>query len=123
ALEAYGAANTLNEILTVKSDDVIGRTRTYEAIIKGKPIPKPTVGESFRVLVHELQALALDVQVFDRDGNAMDISQNDEDSRTPAPVLTPEETAEERPQSEEPAAASIDSLPEAIVGFDDEELN
>jgi len=79
ALEAYGAANTLSEILTVKSDDVMGRTKTYEAIIKGKPIPEPSVGESFRVLTHELQALALDVKVFDHDGNVIDISASEED--------------------------------------------
>ncbi|MBQ6654347.1 MAG: DNA-directed RNA polymerase subunit beta [Erysipelotrichaceae bacterium] len=121
ALEAYGAANTLNEILTVKSDDVIGRTRTYEAIIKGKPIPKPTVGESFRVLVHELQALALDVQVFDKDGKAMDISQNDDDNRNPAAPAAIEELPEEKPEEVRPEE-SIEALPEAIVGFDDEEF-
>ncbi len=61
ALEAYGAAHTLQEILTVKSDDIRGRTKTYEAIIKGKDIPEPGIPESFRVLMHELQALAIDV--------------------------------------------------------------
>ena len=123
ALEAYGAANTLSEILTVKSDDIIGRTKTYEAIIKGKPIPKATVGESFRVLVHELQALALDVQVFDEDGNAMDISQNDEDNKA-APALSSEELqAEAEPERPLTTADTLDALPEAIVGFDDEEMN
>ncbi|MBR0137492.1 MAG: DNA-directed RNA polymerase subunit beta [Erysipelotrichaceae bacterium] len=81
ALEGYGAANTLSEILTVKSDDITGRTKTYEAIIKGKPIPKPSVGESFRVLVHELQALALDVRIFDSENNELDLSMHDEDSK------------------------------------------
>ena len=81
ALEAYGAASILSEMLTIKSDDVMGRTRTYEAIIKGKPIPESSVGESFRVLVHELKALSLDVQVLDKDGNVMDISQNEEESK------------------------------------------
>ncbi len=57
----------------------MGRTKTYEAIIKGKPIPEPSVGESFRVLTHELQALALDVKVFDHDGNVIDISASEED--------------------------------------------
>ena len=123
ALEAYGAANTLSEILTVKSDDIIGRTKTYEAIIKGKPIPKATVGESFRVLVHELQALALDVQVFDEDGNAMDISQTDEDNKA-APALSSEELqAEAEPERPLTTADTLDALPEAIVGFDDEEMN
>ena len=74
-------ASILSEMLTIKSDDVMGRTRTYEAIIKGKPIPESSVGESFRVLVHELKALSLDVQVLDKDGNVMDISQNEEESK------------------------------------------
>ena len=66
ALEAYGAAYTLQEILTVKSDDVTGRVRTYESIVKGHNIPQPGVPESFKVLVKELQALCLDVQVLDQ---------------------------------------------------------
>src|SRR5699024_2347978 len=64
ALEAYGAAYTLQEILTYKSDDVVGRVKTYEAIVKGEPIPKPGVPESFRVLVKELQSLGLDMRVL-----------------------------------------------------------
>ncbi len=79
ALEAYGAAYTLSEILTVKSDDVVGRTKTYDAIMKGKPIPEPSIGESFRVLTHELQALALDVKVLDHQGEEIDISLHDDD--------------------------------------------
>ena len=75
ALEAYGAAHTLQEILTVKSDDIMGRTKTYEAIVKGKDLPEPGIPESFRVLVHELQALALDVRMMDDDGNEMDLKQ------------------------------------------------
>lgn len=73
ALEAYGAAHTLQEILTVKSDDVIGRAKTYEAIIKNKALPKPGVPESFKVLQKELQALAIDVTVFDIDGEIIDM--------------------------------------------------
>ena len=71
ALEAYGAAYTLQEILTVKSDDVVGRVKTYEAIVKGQNVPKPGVPESFKVLIKELQALSLDVKVLDeaRRGN------------------------------------------------------
>ncbi len=69
ALEAYGAAYTLQEILTVKSDDIIGRVKAYEAIIKGQNIPTPGVPESFKVLIRELQSLALDVRVLDKDGN------------------------------------------------------
>ncbi|MBE6553874.1 MAG: DNA-directed RNA polymerase subunit beta [Ruminococcaceae bacterium] len=75
ALEAYGAAYTLQEILTVKSDDINGRRRAYEAIIKGQNIPTPGIPESFKVLVKELQSLALDVRVQDRDGNDMELSE------------------------------------------------
>ena len=73
ALEAYGAAYTLQEILTVKSDDLTGRRKTYEAIVKGLNIPKPGIPESFKVLIKELQALALDVRVLDEDGEEIDI--------------------------------------------------
>ena len=76
ALEAYGAAYTLQEILTVKSDDVTGRVRTYESIVKGHNIPQPGVPESFKVLVKELQALCLDVQVLDRDGNQIELKED-----------------------------------------------
>ncbi|MBR4454938.1 MAG: DNA-directed RNA polymerase subunit beta [Solobacterium sp.] len=75
ALEAYGAAHTLQEILTVKSDDITGRTKTYEAIVKGKDLPDPGIPESFRVLVHELQALAVDVRMKDEDGNFTDLKE------------------------------------------------
>jgi DNA-directed RNA polymerase subunit beta len=74
ALEAYGAAYTLQEILTVKSDDITGRQKTYEAIVKGQNIPTPGIPESFKVLVKELQALCLDVRVLDEDGEEIDIS-------------------------------------------------
>ncbi|MBS5724923.1 MAG: DNA-directed RNA polymerase subunit beta, partial [Clostridiales bacterium] len=74
ALEAYGAAYTLQEILTVKSDDVVGRVKTYEAIVKGQNIPTPGVPESFKVLVKELQALALDVRVLDENGNEIELA-------------------------------------------------
>ncbi len=74
ALEAYGAAYTLQEILTVKSDDIVGRTKTYEAIVKGQNIPTPGVPESFKVMVKELQALCLDVRVLDANGEDIDIS-------------------------------------------------
>ena len=63
ALEAYGASATLREILTVKSDDVIGRAKTYEAIVKGEPMPEPGIPESFNVLMHELKGLALDIRL------------------------------------------------------------
>ena len=76
ALEAYGAAYTLQEILTVKSDDVVGRVKTYEAIVKGQNVPKPGVPESFKVLIKELQSLGLDVKVLDKEENEIDLKQN-----------------------------------------------
>ena len=79
ALEAYGAAYTLQEILTVKSDDVTGRVRTYESIVKGHNVPTPGVPESFKVLVKELQSLCLDIQVLDKDGNQIELK-DDEDA-------------------------------------------
>ena len=79
ALEAYGAAYTLQEILTVKSDDVVGRVKTYESIVKGQNIPKPGVPESFKVLIKELQSLGLDVKVLDRNDEEIDLKQSFED--------------------------------------------
>ena len=78
ALEAYGAAYTLQEILTVKSDDVTGRVRTYEAIVKGHNVPQPGVPESFKVLVKELQSLCLDIQVLDKDGNVIELKEDED---------------------------------------------
>ena len=82
ALEAYGAAYTLQEILTVKSDDVVGRVKTYEAIIKGENIPEPGIPESFKVLMKELQALGLDVAVLDEDGNEVELLESSEYGNT-----------------------------------------
>ena len=79
ALEAYGAAYTLQEILTYKSDDVVGRVKTYEAIVKGEPIPKPGVPESFRVLVKELQALGLDMKVLDAEDKEIELRDMDDE--------------------------------------------
>ncbi len=79
ALEAYGAAYTLQEILTVKSDDVTGRVKTYEAIVKGHNVPKPGVPESFKVLVKELQSLCLDIKVLDENGDEIELRDEDED--------------------------------------------
>ena len=76
ALEAYGAAYTLQEILTVKSDDVVGRVKTYEAIIKGENIPESGIPESFKVLLKELQALGLDVRVLQEDGTEVEIAED-----------------------------------------------
>ena len=82
ALEAYGAAYTLQEILTVKSDDVTGRVKTYEAIVKGHNVPKPGVPESFKVLVKELQSLCLDIRVLDKNGEEIELKDEDEDDST-----------------------------------------
>ncbi len=85
ALEAYGSAYTLQEILTVKSDDVVGRVKTYESIVKGENVPKPGVPESFKVLIKELQSLTLDISILDKDGNEIqlrDMSDDDDDYET-----------------------------------------
>ncbi|MFR2658809.1 MAG: DNA-directed RNA polymerase subunit beta [[Clostridium] leptum] len=79
ALEAYGAAYTLQEILTVKSDDVVGRVKTYESIVKGQNIPEPGIPESFKVLIKELQSLGLDVKILDKDEQEIDLKQNFDD--------------------------------------------
>ena len=83
ALEAYGAAYTLQEILTVKSDDIVGRVKTYEAIVKGENIPTPGIPESFKVLIKELQALALDVKVLDENAKEIEIKELSDDDDVP----------------------------------------
>ncbi len=85
ALEAYGAAYTLQEILTVKSDDVVGRVKTYESIVKGNNVPQPGIPESFKVLVKELQSLCLDVSVLDANGEEIDLKQSTDDDMGLAP--------------------------------------
>lgn len=112
ALEAYGAAHTLQEILTVKSDDVVGRVKTYEAIVKGENIPEPGVPESFKVLIKELQALCLDVKVLndknqeiklkesiDDDGEELDVNIEGNENFKPQPpaddYVEPEEEQED----------------------------
>ena len=102
ALEAYGAAYTLQEILTVKSDDITGRTKTYEAIVKGQNIPTPGVPESFKVLVKELQALCLDVRVLDEAGDEIDISGlYDDDTPAFATVEEVERAADAEAEAED----------------------
>ena len=110
ALEAYGAANTLQEILTVKSDDIVGRVKTYEAIVKGENIPEPGVPESFKVLIKELQSLCLDVKVLGEGAQEIQLLESDEDDidldinieGDELPVIEHEEdTAEEFPDEEE----------------------
>ncbi len=120
ALEAYGAANTLQEILTVKSDDTVGRVKTYEAIIKGENIPAPGVPESFKVLIKELQALCLDIKVLDADRNVVEIPELDPED---LPQESKGKSAEEDAQETEAPAAAEDVLPEedeedSDAGFD-----
>ena len=79
ALEAYGAAYTLQEILTVKSDDVVGRVKTYEAIVKGENVPEPGVPESFKVLIKELQSIGLDIKVLNEDEEEISMRDSDDD--------------------------------------------
>ena len=121
ALEAYGASHTLEEILTVKSDDINGRTKTYDAIIKGKKIPEPGIPESFNVLKNELQALAVDVRMLDADGNEVSISRSDDDDRDV-------EKAKEAKTVEDTEGLNIrdsiddEEVPEAVMGlYSDEE--
>lgn len=116
ALEAYGAANVLQEILTYKSDDVIGRTRSYEAIVKGERIPKPGLPESFRVLVKELQSLGLDMKVLDADRNVLDLRELDEDEVMTRPDNT--EITPEMLEAQEAIVAQAEAEEEALVNAD-----
>ncbi|MBQ3600547.1 MAG: DNA-directed RNA polymerase subunit beta [Lachnospiraceae bacterium] len=133
ALEAYGAAYTLQEILTVKSDDVVGRVKTYEAIIKGENISEPGIPESFKVLLKELQSLALDVTVLDENGNEVQMSENieygDEDL---TPIIEGDNNQVDSNESFEAAgyreASSVQELNEEIVdtfdeGFDSDDFS
>ena len=119
ALEAYGAANTLQEILTVKSDDIVGRVKTYEAIVKGTNIPAPGVPESFKVLIKELKSLALDIKVLDRDKNEIIIRELDDDDLDMD--TTPTARLDEGEESDQPAAAQEGGQPEA--GEEDVEVD
>ncbi len=111
ALEAYGAAYTLQEILTVKSDDVVGRVKTYEAIVKGENIPKPGVPESFKVLIKELQSLALDVKVLDSDGNEVILKECiDDDGEDLQVNIDRAEDAPEMYQADTAAAEDSDDI-------------
>ncbi len=120
ALEAYGAAHTLEEILTVKSDDVNGRTKTYEAIIKGKDLPDPGLPESFKVLKHELQALAIDVRMLDGQGNEITYSETgDEETES---EIKEETVVDTQGLVIKDAETEEEVVEAAVVGFDDEDL-
>jgi DNA-directed RNA polymerase subunit beta len=122
ALEAYGAAYTLQEILTVKSDDVTGRVKTYEAIVKGNNIPQPGVPESFKVLIKELQSLCLDVRVLDEQGNEIELKDDEDDDYIPAEIR--EEIYQSSDDEIISEGFSIDDVPAdelgADLGFDDD---
>lgn len=107
ALEAYGASNVLQEILTYKSDDVTGRLKAYEAITKGKPIPKPGVPESFRVLVKELQSLGLDMRVLDEDDNEVELRDLDEGEDDDVMHVDDLEKARQKQETEEDEKAEV----------------
>ena len=118
ALEAYGAAYTLQEILTYKSDDVVGRVNAYEAIVKGERIPKPGVPESFRVLVKELQSLGLDLRVLDADHKEVELRDMDEDSNEHVNIDTLSrlaEAQEKKKLAEEEAEMAADSDDDAAA--------
>ncbi len=121
ALEAYGAAYTLQEILTYKSDDVVGRVKAYEAIVKGERIPKPGVPESFRVLVKELQSLGLDLRVLDSDENEVELRDMDEDSNEHVNIDTLSrlaEAQEKKKLAEEEAEIAAEAEAEGSVEED-----
>lgn len=100
ALEAYGASYTLQELLTVKSDDVLGRVKTYEAIVKGENIPEPGIPESFKVLIKELQSLALDVKILSEDASEIELKEYEEEEEEQLDVNI------EGPESETKAKAT-----------------
>ena len=126
ALEAYGAANTLQEILTFKSDDTVGRVKTYEAIVKGQNIPTPGVPESFKVLIKELQALCLDIRVLDPDRNVVEIPELDPEDTMPGEQLPmrdetmPMDEPEEGPGPELPEEGGEEMPEDPFAGVDDE---
>jgi DNA-directed RNA polymerase subunit beta len=126
ALEAYGAANTLQEILTVKSDDTVGRVKTYEAIIKGQNIPTPGVPESFKVLLKEMQALSLDVRVLDASRNEIEIPELDpEDLPQPDTLRASVSARPEGGESSEPAEEpeDLEAVADEAFSMSEEDLS
>ena len=126
ALEAYGAAYTLQEMLTIKSDDVVGRVKTYEAIVKGENIPEPGVPEGFKVLIKELQSLGLDVRLYSEDDRELELTENIDDGidfnlDENKPLVTDEEKMEDEGLLEEDMLLEEDELPEEDEDLEDEE--
>lgn len=127
ALEAYGAAYTLQELLTVKSDDVIGRVKTYEAIVKGENVPEPGVPESFKVLIKELQSLCLDVKVLSEEAEEIQIKEEDDDVKEMAKELgleieAPRETIYEEESEESDGGESFDEEDELVEETFEEDI-
>ena len=119
ALYAYGAAHILQEVLTIKSDDVVGRVRVYEALVKGKPIPTPGVPESFRVLIKEFQALGLDIQIVNKDGSLKDVKElEDNEDKEDTPVSIEEISKVEDTESDN----TDDSDYEGVQDEEDDDL-
>ena len=112
ALEAYGASNVLQEILTVKSDDVVGRVKTYEAIVKGQPIAEPGIPESFKVLVKELQALGLDIKILTENEQEISIGEITQDDISPLTKEVEDELKEINIDFDTPDEATSDLLSE-----------
>ena len=134
ALEAYGASYTLQEILTVKSDDVIGRVKAYEAIVKGNNIPEPGVPESFKVLIKELQSIGLDIKVLSGDSKEIDIRDEEEEeikahrkaAEQAAPPADPEPEPEPEPDEDfepEPSEDEIEFFNKAYVTEQEEDIS
>ena len=133
ALEAYGAAYTLQEILTVKSDDVVGRVKTYESIVKGQNVPKAGVPESFKVLIKELQSLGLDIKVLDKDENEIDLKQtfDDDEDMGFTPMVSDDPDFQEETVADsfegfgledENGDAILDEADDEEFGFDDDDI-
>ena len=122
ALYAYGAAHTLQEILTVKSDDVIGRVKVYEAIVKGKPIQEAGIPESFRVLIKEFQALGLDIKLIDKDNNCIDFKELEENEDSAGSIDDIEVKLSEKVDVPEPSDPD-DNYEEDEFDDDDDSLD
>ena len=127
ALEAYGAAYTLQEMLTIKSDDVVGRVKTYEAIVKGENIPEPGVPEGFKVLIKELQSIGLDVRLYSEDDQELELTENIDDGidfnlDDDKPLVTEEEMIE-NDELNEPLDESMLLEEEEIIDEEDDDLD
>ena len=119
ALYAYGAAHVLQEMMTVKSDDVVGRVKVYEALVKGDPIPKSSVPESFRVLIKEFQALGLDITVLNENGEYVDVKELEKDEEDSFLSTDEFEDATDLPEPDTTDIEDVDDEEDEEVDFDD----